>query len=142
MEPLPEAVKQAIHATVPDARVIGVEYERRVVRLIEVTLMDGDQDYDVIFSEDGTILAIDQPIAPRDLPSAVRDAIKAMPGNPKIHEAEQVKTLAELRATPLTRPRIEYEVKIRVDDKLYDVTISQDGSTIKTTNRLMSRQAR
>lgn len=134
------AVEQSIRKLYPHAKIDEIEIERRIVRLIEVSVIENGREHDLTLTQDGTILSIAEPIDPDDLPAAVRDAVRKVAGKAKIEEAERIKVLAKLGAAPEKKPRFEYEAKFRKKGKEHDVIVSEDGSTIKTPKKLRIKE--
>ena len=137
---LREAVDKSVQKAYPGGRIREIAVERRIVRLLEVTVYHDGQERDLLMSQDGTILAIKQVIDPDDLPAAARQAVKKIAGAAKINEAERVKILAELRAVPIEQPRYEYEADFRRSGRDQEVIVSADGATIKTPKRLRFKE--
>ncbi len=134
--PLPVSVEQTIRKTFPNAQIGSIEYERRVVRLIEVTLIEDGQECDLAISEDGTILSITHEIDPDDLPQAARGALQEIVGEAKIEEAEKVKIFGELLVAPLASPRIVYEAEFREGGRECKAVVSGDGVAISTPRKV------
>ena len=133
---LPQVVEQSIRKLFPHARIRTIEHERRIVRLIEVTVVEDGEEHDLILSEDGMILAIKREIDPGDLPTTVRNAVRELAGKANIEEAERIKVVAELRAVSTKETRIEYEAKFRSKGKEQEVIVSEDGTILKRPKKL------
>ena len=134
---LTQVMEQSIRKVFPNARIEEVEQEKRIVTLIEVTVVEDGQEHEVTLTQDGTILSIGQGIDPDELPATVRDAILGVTGTVVIHEAERIKVLAELRAVAIKQPRTEYEAEFQTQGREKgEVTVSEDGATKKTLKQL------
>lgn len=136
---LPEAVQQSVRKLFPAARISDVEHERRLVRLVEVTVVDNGEEYELMLSLDGTVLSIEREVDPSQLPAVVSDAVRRVAGSEKIREADQIKILAELRVVPIKEPRIEYKAEFRKKGKEQEVIVSEDGAILNTPDGQKSR---
>jgi hypothetical protein len=77
--------------------------------------------------EDGTIINFENEIAPKDLPAAVVNAVKAKHPNCKIKEAMEVMIIKDTKDVVE-----EYEVLIETADKKdLELAVSPDGKTIQ-----------
>ena len=137
---LRQVMEASIHKHYPDARIDEIEIERRIMRLIEVTVIQDGQEYDLTMTQDGDILAIAELIDPDELPPTVRAAVQNLAGTAKIEEAERIHVLAKLAAVPEKQPRFEYEAKFRKKGKEQDVIVSEDGKTIKKPKKLRIKE--
>ena len=133
-------VEQSVREAFPDARIREIEVERRIVRLLEVTVIVDREEHGITLSEDGTILSIDEEIHPDQMPTAVHLALQKVAGGATIKEAERIEIRAELRAVPMEEPQIEYEAKFRTRGKVQEVIVSEDGTTIKTAKTLRFKE--
>ena len=133
---LPEAVEKAVLKAYPSASIEEFEPQRRVVRLIEVTIMHDGEELDLTFSPDGKLLTIVAEIAPDDLPAAVRQAMRKVAGRSPIKEAEQMRIVADLQPLPLKKPRTQFEATFHKDGLEQDVIVSQDGQVVTLPSRL------
>jgi len=139
---LSAVVEQAARDVFPNGRVVEVEYGHRVVRLVEVTVINDGQEHDLVFSQNGVLLSIKQEIDPDDLPLSVRDTVRTVAGHGDIQEAEQIRIVAELGFVPVASPRTEYEAEFRKDGREQEVVVSQDGSIIKTPKKARFTEGR
>lgn len=140
--PLPDLVERAIREVYPQAQIEEWGYERRLVELIEVTVVQDGGEHDLILSLDGSIVAIKQPIDPQSLPDAVRHAVHQIAEDTTIHEAERVDVVAELRPVPIDTPRVQYEIEWRLGGREQQATVSNDGVIMNKMRRLKVKSGR
>jgi hypothetical protein len=82
--------------------------------------------YEMDIKEDGTVVEIEKEVAAKDLPAAVRDALKAKYANAKVKEAMEV-NLVNSKDLKLDH----YEVTVEMaDGKSREVTVSPDGKKV------------
>ena len=133
---LPEEVDRSVRVLFPTAKVEEFKHTRRVIRLIEVTVIENGQEHDVILTPDGTMLAVEDEIDPSRLPSVVHDAARDAAGGEKIIEADRITVLAEIRPVALEQPRTEYAATYRKNRKEQELVLSEEGSVLQTTRKM------
>ena len=133
---LPEAVQQSLQEMFPDARIHEVEYQRKIVRLYEIEVIDDGEENTLIVSRDGTVMSVEHEISPNELPAEALIAIQKLSGSTRIEEAERIQVLRELGTLTLEDPRIEYEATFVKNGKEHDVVVSEDGTILKTPKQL------
>jgi len=88
---LPRAVRAAVKANFPEAKVTGAAREKEGGKTVyEVSLEDDDQAVDVLLSARGKILEVEKTIPAKKLPKPVASAIKAKFPRSEIKKAEQI----------------------------------------------------
>jgi uncharacterized membrane protein YkoI len=125
---LPEAVKQVITEKYPGAKIESVEREDEgpVILEVKLALADGVA-LEVMFATDGTLMEVENEIAPVALPDAV---LAALPQNAKIKEAEQKIIHAVLKPVKLDDPQTVYEVEVEINGKEVEIEVAADGTII------------
>lgn len=136
LEELPDVLERSIRSHFPNAQIQEFEHHRRIIQFVEVTVVDHDQEYDLTLSPDGSVLFIENEIAPGQLPNAVHDALQQMMGSVSIDEAEQMVVHADFQPVPLTHPRIQYEVEFQSKGRNHEMTVLADGTLVTSAKRL------
>ena len=91
LDKVPAAVMKAVKDEFPDAEVQSAEKEvANGKSTFEITLEEDDRDITMSLKEDGTILEIEKEVAVKDLPAAVRLALRAKYPDGAFEEAEEV----------------------------------------------------
>ncbi|MCX6134606.1 MAG: PepSY-like domain-containing protein [Ignavibacteriales bacterium] len=121
---LPAAVQAAFQKAYPAAKIKGASSEVENGKTIyEVESVDGTINRDLLYSEDGSVLEIEETIALKALPDEVSKALKAETGKGKVQKAEK-----------LTKGgTIQYEFVISSGKNTREVVIDPSGKIVKTT---------
>ena len=119
---VPAAILSAFQKAYPDAKVKGYSTETENGKTtFEVESMVGNMTLDVEYLPDGTATEIEEGAAPKDLPSAVTDAVKAKYAKGKIAKAEK-KTVGTT---------VTYELKVMEGKGHVGLEIDPSGKIIK-----------
>ncbi len=119
---LPGAVGAAFHKAYPNAKITGTGREKEKGALLyEVESMDGAVRRDLLYRKDGSVVEIEEAIAPGDLPDAVKQSLaKEIPGA-KILKAEKT-----------TRgSSVGYELSAESGGKKYSVAFDGNGKLLE-----------
>jgi len=121
---LPAAVQAAFHKAYPAAKIKGASSEVENGKTIyEVESVDGKINRDLLYSEDGSVVEIEETIALKSLPDEVSKALKSETGKGKVEKAEK-----------LTKGQtIQYEFVIVSGKEKREVVIDPSGKIVKTT---------
>jgi hypothetical protein len=88
---VPAAVSQAIAKQYPKAKVSGWSKELEDGKTTyEASVIEGSSKRDVVFAEDGSLLAIEEAIQVSDLPAAVKSAIRNKYPGASLRKAEKI----------------------------------------------------
>jgi predicted nucleotidyltransferase component of viral defense system len=121
---LPAAVQSAFHKAYPAAKINGASSEvENGKTLYEVESVDGRTNRDLLYSEDGSVVEIEETIALKALPGEVTKALKAEAGKGKVEKAEKL-TKGET---------IQYEFVIASGKDKREVVIDASGKIVKST---------
>src|SRR5581483_1246019 len=105
----------------PKARVSGWSKESEDGKTTyEASVSDADGKRDAVFSEDGTLLAIEQSIALSDLPERVKDAVRTKYPHAVLRKAEKI----------THNGSVDYEVDLAKAARK-EITISSVGKILK-----------
>jgi hypothetical protein len=127
LDNLPAKVKAALKAKYPDAKLISAEKEVQDSKTTyEVGIEDKGVKMDVIFKEDGTLVAVEKVITAKDLPKAVTQALEAKYPRATFKTVEQIsKGDAE-----------SYEVLlVTAEKKMLEVTLDSNGKILETEEK-------
>jgi biopolymer transport protein ExbD len=130
---LPKAVLDAIKAKYPDAKLLGAEKETQGDKTVyEVTIKNKDRNIELVLSPQGKIIAIEQEIPAKDLPSAVAKAIEKNYPKATIKSAEE-----ELKNDKASYAVVlETEVVIEKDKQKLQVQLTADGKITATQKQI------
>lgn len=118
---VPPAVVAAAAKAYPGARINQWAKETENGKtLYEASMVEGAKKRDVIFTADGTVDVVEEVIAIGELPTPVKDAVKAKYPKTTIHLAERLTRGAE----------IQYEVALKNAPKK-EMVIAADGKIVK-----------
>lgn len=121
---LPVAVQAAFHKAYPAAQIKGASSEvENGKTTYEVESVDGKINRDLLYSEDGSVVEIEETIALKGLPAEVSKALKTETGKGKVQKAEKL-TKGET---------IEYEFVIGSGKDKREVVIDPAGKIVKAT---------
>jgi hypothetical protein len=121
----PDAVVQEITTEVyqdPSGTVDVLTYE--------IEFISKGTKREMVASPDGIIPHLWKPIAEKDLPKAVADALaRELPGG-KVESAAQFELRAGLQFAPLDEPRVVYQLELEKDSKPVKLTLRADGTLV------------
>jgi hypothetical protein len=121
---LPAAVQAAFQKAYPAAKIKGASSEVENGKTIyEVESVDGKINRNLQYSEDGTVVEIEETIALKTLPAEVSSALKTETGKGKVQKAEKL----------MKAGTIQYEFVITSGKNTREVVIDSSGRTLKTT---------
>jgi hypothetical protein len=141
---IPEAAAKAVKAVqdeFPDAEITGVEnvgYQDGTGSMevlnyeVEFRLKDMERELNV--TPDGVIIHLDSPVAVKDLPKAVADAVAKEIPDGKIEGAFKQEVRAGLKFTPLEKAKVLYVVMLEQDKKPSVLKLLPDGTVVKEIN--------
>ena len=122
LDKVPKAVLKAVKAKFKDAKLVGAETEKANGKLVyEINIKHKDDTIEVIVTPEGKILACEKAIAVKDLPAAVRKAIKDKYPKADIKKAEEVSE----------DDKVTYEVVLSIDKQRREVLLDPSGKILK-----------
>jgi predicted metalloprotease with PDZ domain len=96
----------------------------------EVEFISKGDKHEMVASPEGVIPHLWRPIAEKDLPRVVTDALaKKAPGG-KVESAAQFEIRAGLQFVPLDQPRVVYQLELEKDGKPAKLTLRADGTVV------------
>jgi hypothetical protein len=121
---LPAAVLSAFQKTYPAAKIKGASSEVENGKTVyEVVSLDGTINRDLLYSEDGSVVEIEETIPLKAVPVEVTNALKVETGKGKVQKAEK-----------LTKGGIvQYEFVISSGKNKREILIDLSGKILKTT---------
>lgn len=121
-EQLPKAVVAAFGKAYPSATLNASSREKRGGKTCyELETMDGSQARDIIYAADGSVIEIEEGIAPASLPSVVSQALNKRFPNIPVEKAEKL-----IRGSV-----IEYEAILSIGNQKKEVILSEQGVILK-----------
>ena len=118
---LPPPIEAAFRKAYPNATVKSVSKERENgVDQYEVESLDGSQPRDLIYKPDGTLVEYEEPVAEKDVPSAVTTALKMRYPKATVGRCEKL----------FRSGAVSYEIAIKGVAKVSEVTLAPDGTWI------------
>jgi N12 class adenine-specific DNA methylase len=118
---VPAAVTQAVTKQYPNAKVSSWSKELEDGKTTyEASVSDGSFKRDVVFAEDGSLLAVEEAIQISDLPAAVKSAIRNKYPGASLRKAEKI----------LHGEQVQYEVALAKAPKK-EVLVTPAGKIIK-----------
>jgi hypothetical protein len=118
---VPAAVIAAVAKQYPSAQVSGWSKEVENGKITyEASVIDGSSKRDVVFAENGSLLAVEQAIPVSALPAAVRRAIRAKYPTASLRKVEKISQGTE----------VQYEVALAKASKK-EVLLTPDGKIVK-----------
>ncbi len=120
---VPKPVYDAFVKAYPKAEITGSGKEKLDgKKVFEIESKDNGVSRNLFYKEDGTLVEIEEKIAPTSLPLAVLQGIKA-----KYPIGQTV------RAKKITRGEtVEYELRLKQDTDYFELTVSSAGKITKT----------
>ena len=119
---LPPAVLKAFKAAYPNAVIKGASKEvEKGVTQYEVESVDGNLNRDLLYLADGTVIEIEETIAPENLPVPVKQTLAKDYAGAKVLKAEIL-----TKDTGKT-----YELSLLLNGKKMGVTIDPQGKVVK-----------
>jgi hypothetical protein len=123
---VPKAGQTALKAMFPAAEIVGAAKETEDGKTVfEITLKQKGKNIDVTIGEDGKIQVIEEEIAERELPAAVRKTLEAKYPKAKYAIIEEVSNVKEGKATLeffeallITAKKDMLEIQITPDGKI------------------------
>lgn len=123
---LPAVVQAAFHKAYPDAKITGASTEvENGETVYEVESIDGKLSRDLLYSQDGTCVLIEETIPLKSIPEPVKASLKKEMGKGKVQKSEKV-TKGE---------SISYEFVIVKGKETSEVVIDLSGKIVKSTKK-------
>ena len=127
---LPQAVRDAVQRSYPQATIRGTERGTLALKVYEVAVQDGARKLELIVAQDGTVVAVENHIAQSELPPAVQQTLAQAAGSAKVTDIDRVERRAKSGVVPLAQPQILYEAEWRKDGREIEIGIASDGSLV------------
>jgi hypothetical protein len=125
---LPPAAADAIQEAYPKATVRKVTAEDvDGIKLYQAELANAGQKMDVCVTANGTIFWVETPVAAKDLPKAVADAVAMAAPGAEIKNATKTEELADPKWPNAHAHRVIYYVEVAKDGKESDFFVTDDG---------------
>ena len=117
-EKLPKAVREAVKAKFPEAKVTGAAKEEEGGKVtFEVMLKSEGKTIDVALSPDGKILEVEKEVALQDIPSAARKVLADRYTNAKIKKVEAItKAGGQVSYEVLIETELTFNAKGKLQD--------------------------
>lgn len=128
---LPDAVKAAIKASYPGAEIEEIEKEYEGLKVWEVELEQNEQEFEVTFAPDGTIVEVETEVSMESLPKAVAEAITKAAAGAKIKEVEKEVIHAVVKLVKLDAPKTVYEAELIKNGKKCEIEVAADGTVLE-----------
>lgn len=120
---LPKAVFNAFQKAYPKAEITSASKEDEDGRIAyEIESVDDEQVRDILYSEEGQVLEVEEEMLFNELPKAVRETIKDEYPDTEVEKAEKI-----------TRGGvINYEVVVETEDESLEIVLDAQGKIIKS----------
>lgn len=119
---LPHEVLSAFEKTYPKASIKGLSREEEGGRVFyEIESLDGKTSRDILYAADGKAAEIEEAVAVRQLPAAVKAAASKEYPKGKIVKAEKV----------IRESVVEYEIHISVGKAKHEMVVEPAGKVVK-----------
>lgn len=128
---LPAAVKAALAKLYPQAEIEEAELEEEGLKVYEVELEQGEQEYEVMVTPDGMIVEVETEIAMDALPKAVADAIAKAAQGAEIDDVTKEVTYAVVKLVKLDKPQTTYEAELEKDGAECEIELASDGKVLE-----------
>ena len=125
---LPPKVKDTLKAKFPGATVTTATKTKENNEVIyDIEMTRNGRKHEMDCKEDGTIVNFENEVAPKDLPKAVSDAVKAK------YPGAMIRSCMEVMITKDNKDVVEeYEIQIETADKKeVEVAVSPDGKSVQ-----------
>lgn len=120
---LPPAVEKTVAAQSAGAEIRGFSKEKEHGQTFyEAEMMVNGHSKDVLMDEAGTVVEMEEQVAPDELPAAVKPGLTAKAGKGKIAKVESIKKRDKL---------VAYEAQVVTDGKKSEVQVGPDGRSLK-----------
>jgi hypothetical protein len=125
---VPKAVRDAVAARFPAARMIGADRDRDAGGVVyEVAIRDAGRNIDVSVSPEGVVVLIKREIPPAELPASIVEILAGAYPKATYEAVEAVTTVTGGQET-----LAYYEVDlVTVHRRLVEVRVSTDGTILK-----------
>ena len=128
---LPAEAWTALEALYPNAKIEEVEVRKEGLKVYEIELEQYGQDVEVTLTSDGTLMAVETEIAPKELPSLVSMAVTKVAKDAAIEEVERELNHAMVKLVKFARPEIHYEVELSKDGSKCEIEFAMDGTILE-----------
>lgn len=116
---VPAAVSQAIAKQYRNAKVSGWSKELEDGKTTyEASVIEGSSNRDVVFAEDGSLVAIEEAIQVSDLPAAVKSAIRNKYPGASLRNAEKISHADQLQYEVALAKALKKEVLLTAAGKI------------------------
>lgn len=130
-ESLPDAVKSAVNAEYPGAKIEEAQLEEECIVVYEVELEQGKEEVELTISADGKIMEKETEIPLSEVPAAVKAAIEAAYKGGEIEEVTKEVTYWVVTLKKLDVPETTYEAEVVKDGKEMEIEVAADGTILK-----------
>ena len=132
----PAAVREAVMAAHPDARITSIKPEKEEIDQFEVEFTETGKKMGADVAPDGTILEIEEPLKEDEVPAAAKEAIMkaAEGGTIKGYEKATITAKPDKEkntATKLDAAEIQYEADLSKEGASAEVAVTADGKVVE-----------
>ena len=125
LDKVPAKVVAAEKAKWPKAQIVGIAREEDNGKTIfEFELKEGSRKWDASFGADGALLLVEETIAEKDVPAAVKKALDAK------HPKATVTLVEKVTEGDGPSAKIFYEYQIKTADKAFEVKFDPAGKLV------------
>ena len=118
---VPQAILSAFEHAYPKAKAKGYSTETENGRtLFEIESSQGKMSLDVLYNLDGTVVEVEEGVAPKDLPATVRQTVGSRYPQGRIDIAER-KSVGE---------KVTYELSVQVGKNKVSVEVDSSGKIV------------
>lgn len=126
---VPAAVLAAFEKAYPKVEIKGYTKEEKDGKIhYEIESMEGKIHRDVSYLEDGSLFVVEEVVAAKSLPEAVRQAVKKEHPKGKIELAEKITEGAA----------VSYEVVVAAGKKKFEVKLDASGKVIESEEAIQA----
>jgi uncharacterized membrane protein YkoI len=124
---LPQVVLDAFQKAYPNAEIKGASKEDEDGRIAyEIESIDGKQVRDILYSEEGDVLEIEESISFKALPAAVQKTIMDKYADAEVEKAEKITKDGST----------SYEVVVETDDATLEIVLDAQGKIVKSESSM------
>lgn len=128
---LPRAVWKAIEAAFPGTDVDDADEEELELTVFEVTLKQGEDVFEAVITQDGTVMTVETECKQAALPPIAAAELLKLVGDGQLKTLERYERRARLGAIALPRPEVLYEAEYTKDGREYEVLIDGKGQVVE-----------
>jgi uncharacterized membrane protein YkoI len=128
---LPDAVKNAVLAALPQGVIEKTKMEEQEFKIYAVILKQNGQESELKITPDSTVLAVETKVGKETIPDAVAKALSKSAEGAEIKGVEQKVTYAVVKPVKLDVPETTYEADITKDGNNCEVKLAANGTVLE-----------